>query len=335
MAKIPTTALVMHPLVQKEIMTAAHLDRLALVTHLLSPDAVSSFAMLGEEAADVDVLITSWGCPPLDTQALDLCPRLKLIAHMAGSVKGFIDDAAWRRGIRVVNAAAAGAIPVAQYTVAAILFANKQVFDLNRFYMDYRENRAPWTQEAPGLGNYGKTVGIVGASHVGRLVMQYLQPFNLKLLLYDPYVAPSEARSMGAMKMSLTEVLAKSDVVTLHAPLLEDTREMIGARELELMASGTTLINTAHGGLVDQQALQRELVGGRLKAVLDVTTPEVLPADSPLYELPNVFLTPNVSGSLGDEVRRYGDVIVAEVERFARGAALKHLIRRDHLPRLA
>ena len=162
-----------------------------------------------------------------------------------------------------------------------------------------------------------------------------MRPFDLKVLLYDPFVAPSEARAMGAMKMSLTEVLAKSDVVSLHAPLLEETRQMIGGRELALMATGSTLINTAHGNIVDQTALLEELTSGRLRAVLDVTSPEVPDSGSALFDLPNVFLTPNISGSLGAEVRRYGDVVVAEVERFSRGAALKHLIRRDHLSRLA
>lgn len=334
MAKIPTAALVMHPLVQREIMTADHVERIGRATHLLQAEAFESIDAMGDMAAEIDVLVTSWGCPAIDVDALDQCGKLKLIAHMAGSVKGFIDDAAWRRGIRITNAAAAGAVPVAEYTLAAILFANKHVFDLSRFYDEYRENRAPWTQEAPGLGNLDKTVGIIGASHVGRLVLEYLRPFDLKVLLYDPFVAPSDARAMGAMKMSLTEVLAKSDVVSLHAPLLEETRHMIGARELALMASGATLINTAHGDIVDQSALERELIGGRLRAVLDATSPEVPEPDSALFDLPNVFLTPNISGSLGAEVRRYGDVVVAEVERFSRGAALKHLIRRDHLSRL-
>ena len=110
----------MHPLVQQEIVTAEHLERLGRATHLLQGEAFGSFDALGELAADVDILITSWGCPPLDIAALDQCGKLKLIAHMAGSVKGFIDDAAWRRGIRVVNAAAAGAVPVAEFTLAAI-----------------------------------------------------------------------------------------------------------------------------------------------------------------------------------------------------------------------
>jgi phosphoglycerate dehydrogenase-like enzyme len=335
MAKIPTTALVMHPLVQDEILTPAHIERLARATRLLAPTAFTSVGELGELAEEVDVLITSWGCPAVDEAVLDRCRRLRLVAHMAGSVKGFIDDAAWRRGIRVVNAAAAGAVPVAEYTVAAILFANKRVFDLQRFYARHREQRPPWSREAPGLGNHDKTVGIIGASHVGRLVLEYLKTFDLRCLLYDPYVAPSDARTLGAMKMSLSEVLAKSDVVSLHAPLLEDTRAMIGPRELDLMRDGATLINTAQGELIDSDALLQVLQQGRINAVLDVTAPATLPRDSALYDLPNVFLTPSISGSLGTEVQRYGDVIVAEVERFARGAGLKHLVRRDHLSRLA
>ena len=110
---------------------------------------------------------------------------------------------------------------------------------------------------------------------------------------------------------------------------------MIGARELALMKDHGTLINTARGGLVEQSALLAELGKGRLFAVLDTTEPEVLPPDSPFYQLPNVFLTPHIAGSLGDETQRLTDYIVAEVERFGTGRALKHLVRREQLARLA
>ena len=143
------------------------------------------------------------------------------------------------------------------------------------------------------------------------------------------------SRDLGVTRVSLDELLTRSDVVSLHAPLLPETRHMLGARELALMAKGATLINTARGGLIDPQALEAELLQGRIFAFLDTTEPAVLPKDSPLYELPNVFLTPNITGSLGRETERLTDYIVAEVERFSRGAALKYLVRRDHLPRLA
>jgi phosphoglycerate dehydrogenase-like enzyme len=321
--------------VRDELIRPDHLQRLGSVTRLVSEETFRDFASLGDHLPRIEVLLTSWGCPPVDAAIIDQLPRLKLIAHLAGSVKGFLDDVVWRRGILVTNAVAANAKPVAEYTLAAILFANKQVIQLNRFYTRHRENRAPWTREAPGVGNYNKTVGIVGASHVGRLVIEYLRPFDLRVLLYDPYVTPLSSRELGATKVGLSELLSAADVVSLHAPLLKDTQHMIGARELALMRDNATLINTARGALVDPEALETELTRGRLFAILDTTEPDLLPADSRLYELPNVFLTPHIAGSLGNETQRLTDYIVAEVERFASARSLKHLVRREQLARLA
>lgn len=327
--------MVMHPVVRDELMRPDHLQRLKNVTRLISAEPFRSVGDLGDARESVEVLVTSWGCPRIDAEVLDQLPRLKMVAHMAGSVKGFIDDVVWRRGILVTNAVAANAVPVAEYTLAAILFANKGVFALNHFYGQYREDRAPWSREAPNAGNYRKAVGIIGASHVGRLVIEHLRRFDLDILLYDPFITPLASRDLGARKLGLAELLSESDVVSLHAPLLKDTAGMIGARELSLLRDGATLINTSRGGLVDAAALTEELVRGRLNAVLDTTTPEVLPADSPLFELPNVFLTPHIAGSLGTETQRLADFMVAEIERYVRGSALKFLVRREHLARLA
>ncbi len=325
----------MHPVVREELVRDDHLQRLERAVRLISTTPFRDPQEIGDDMAHTEVLITSWGCPRIDAEIIDRLPRLKLIAHIAGSVKGFLDDSVWRRGILVTNAVAANAVPVAEYTLGAILFANKQVFQLNRFYVDHHENRAPWSKEAPNVGNYGKTVGIVGASHVGQIVMDHLRRFDLQVLLYDPYVTPLASRDLGASKVGLSELVSRSDVVSLHAPLLSDTRHMIGARELALMRDGATLINTARGGLVDQEALVSELERGRLFAILDTTEPEVLPDESPLYTLPNVFLTPHIAGSLGNETQRLADYIVAEIERFAKGAALKHLVKREQLAHLA
>ena len=335
MAKAQVTAMVMHPVVRDELIRSDHMQRLGSATKLVSEEPFEDFTSMETILPQIEILVTSWGCPPVNAAIIDRMPRLKLIAHLAGSVKGFLDDVVWRRGILVTNAVAANAVPVAEYTVAAILFANKRVFQLNRFYVTHKENRAPWTREAPDVGNYQKTIGIVGASHVGRLVIEYLRPFDLRVLLCDPYVTPLACRQLGATKVGLSELMSASDVVSLHAPLLTDTRQMIGARELALMRNNATLINTARGALIDQAALEVELNRGRLFAVLDTTEPEVLPPDSAFYQLPNVFLTPHIAGSLGTETERLTDYIVAEVERFATARALKHLVRREHLARLA
>lgn len=335
MAKKLRTALVMHPVVRDELMRDEHIERLDQAVSLVSREPMRNLDALGWELSKVEVLVTSWGCPPIDAAVVERMPKLRLIAHLAGSVKGFLDDAVWRRGILVTNAVAANAVPVAEYTLAAILFANKRVFQLQRAYAQARENRAPWTREAADVGNYRKTVGIVGASHVGRLVIKLLRPFDFDVLLYDPYVPPLAARDMRVSKVTLAELLGRSDVVSLHAPLLPETQHMLRGRELALMKDGATLVNTARGALVEPNALEAELRRGRLFAVLDTTEPEVLPEDSPLYELPNVFLTPHIAGSLGRETERLTDYIVAEVERFSRGVSLKYLVRREQLPRLA
>ncbi|MEM7099593.1 MAG: hydroxyacid dehydrogenase [Pseudomonadota bacterium] len=335
MAKKPVTAMLMHPVVRDELFRPDHIDALTRVCSLVSDKPFKELDEFGDLLPQIEVLITSWGCPRIDDAVVEACPRLRLIAHLAGSVKGFIDDSVWRRGISVVNAVAANAVPVAEFTLAAILFSNKRVFQLNRFYVTHQENRAPWTREAPEVGNYDKTIGIVGASHVGRLVIDLLKHFDFKTLVYDPYITPLDARQFGAHKVGLAELLSQSDVVSLHAPLLSDTKHMIGAREFALMKDHATLINTARGGIVDQHALEAELAKGRLFAVLDTTEPDVLPRDNPLYRMPNVFLTPHIAGSLGTETERLTDYIVAELERYQRGQNLKFQVRREHIARLA
>jgi phosphoglycerate dehydrogenase-like enzyme len=135
--------------------------------------------------------------------------------------------------------------------------------------------------------------------------------------------------------MALDELLAASDVVSLHAPALLETHHQIDARRLALLRDGATLINTARGWLVDGAALERELASGRIDAVLDTTDPEVLPADSPLYEFPNVFLTPHVAGAMGTETQRMAALALDEIERFARGEPLRHAIRAEDLARIA
>jgi phosphoglycerate dehydrogenase-like enzyme len=335
MAQGPITALVMHPVVRDELLRSDHIDRLGRTCRLVSTDPFRDFDDLDTEARRVQVLITSWGSPRIDADALTRLPGLRLIAHLAGTVKGFIDECVWRQGIQVVNAVAANAVPVAEYTIGAILFANKQVLKLADFYRHHHENRAPWTREAPNVGNYRKCIGIIGASHVGRKVLDLLRAFDFKVLLYDPYISPLEARDLGSQKVSLSELLADADVISLHAPLLPETRQMLGAREFALMRDGATFINTARGGLVDQEAMIAELTSGRIDAVIDTTEPEVLPASSPLYRLPNVLLTPHIAGSLGTETQRLADHIIDEVERYARGQTLKHRVRFEELARLA
>ncbi len=311
------------------LFTPAAVDR--LTRHVdIDPHLVAETFDGVPDPAAVELLITSWGCPPLDAAALARMPGLKAVVHAAGSVKHHVTDACWDRGIRVSTAAAANAVPVAEYTLAAILFANKRVREIGGLY---REHRAAldWAAYYPGFGNYRRTIGLVGASLVGRRVLELLRPHDFDVLLADPHLDPAEARSMGARLVGLDEMLAVCDVVSLHAPALPETHHLLDARRLSLLRDGATLVNTGRGSLVDTDALTAEASSGRVHAILDVTEPEVLPATSPLYSLPNVLLTPHIAGSLGGELQRITRSALDEVERYCAGEEFAHAVTRAAL----
>ncbi|WP_460452521.1 hydroxyacid dehydrogenase [Alsobacter sp. SYSU BS001988] len=278
----------------------------------------------------VKFLITGWGCPCLDEDLLDRMPRLQFVAHTGSAVAPIVSPAFWSRGIRLSSAAAANAQPVAEYALAAILWANKQVLSSREYYRAMaRPERHPWT--APGSpGNFGPTVGIVGASRTGRHLIRLLSGFDINILLADPYADPAEFAGGPVSLVGLGAVAAQSDVISLHAPLTAETRGMIDAVFLTRMKAGATLINTGRGGLVDQEALVDALRAGRISAILDVTEPEPLPPESPLLKLPNVFVTPHVAGAAGRETQRLADLAVEEVARFSKGEPLAHEVTRRH-----
>jgi phosphoglycerate dehydrogenase-like enzyme len=332
----PRTVLAMTPAVRSALLGAAAVERLARIAEVDPQVLVTDFAAPGVAAplAAAEVLLTGWGCPPLDEAALERMPRLRAVVHAAGSVKGHVTDACWRRGIAVSSAAAANAVPVAEYTLAAILFSGKRVA---AHAHTLRTTRAPLGEQWPGAagGNYGATVGVVGASRIGRRVIELLRPFDFQVLLCDPYVSERQAAELGVRAVELDELARRSDVVTIHAPQLPQTRHMFDRRRLALMRDGATLINTARGSLVDTAALTEELVSGRLSAVLDVTEPEPLPPGSPLYELPNVLLTPHVAGAMGNELGRLADAALGELERYARGLPFAEPVDPEALGRSA
>ncbi len=306
------------PATMRRLTSLADLDPGFVADDFRTPRAV-------EALRETEVIVSCWGCPPLDEEVLARAPRLRAVIHAAGSVKHHITEACWQRGIDVTSAAWANALPVAEYTVAAVLLANKQILRLRE---DYRGRRAAhdWQAAYGRAGNYRRTVGVVGASRIGRRVLELLRAHDLELLLHDPYVGAEEAARLGARSVGLDELCAAGDVVSVHAPELPETRHLLDRRRLALMPTGATLVNTSRGSLVDQEALTEELVSGRLEAVLDVTVPEVLPPDSPLYDLPNVVLTPHVAGSLGTELHRMAAAAADELARYVDGRPFAHAV---------
>jgi phosphoglycerate dehydrogenase-like enzyme len=326
----------MHPELTRGLIAAEHLARLRRLCELPDCEPLAGFDDPRADGllARAEVLLTGWGCPELAPAVLARAPRLRLVAHAAGTVKNHVTPECFARGVRVSSAAAANAVPVAEYALAAILLAGKRAFRLQRLYAELRAGRL-WPREIPIPGNHARVIGIVGASRTGRRLVELLRPFDFRVLVHDPYLDAAGARDLGVEPVELDELLQRSDVVSLHAPELPETRGLLDARRLALMRDGAVLVNTARGALVDGDALVRELASGRIDAVLDVTEPEVLPPDSPLYELPNVFLTPHVAGAIGGEIARMVELALDEIERFVRGEPLAHEVRPEDWERIA
>ncbi|MBO8184601.1 hydroxyacid dehydrogenase [Streptomyces spirodelae] len=331
----PLAALAMDVRAADAVLKPAVRRRLAEVVELTEP-VLSDFTCqaAGRVLPQVELLITGWGCPPLDEAALARAPRLRAVAHTAGSVRGHLTPACWARGIEVSTAAAANAAPVAEYTLAMVLLANKRVLPVARAYQRQR-SRTDWLFPDPQLGNYRRTVGIVSASLIGRRVIELLAAHDLRVLLYDPYVDAARAAELGAAKVELAELFASSDVVSVHTPLLPETRGLVSGELLALLRDGGTLINTARGAVVDQEALTKELLDGRVHAVLDVTEPEVLPAGHPLWDCENALLTPHLAGSQGNELDRLAELTLDEVRRWAAGEGFAHAVHPERKELLA
>ncbi|MFJ2740856.1 hydroxyacid dehydrogenase [Streptomyces sp. NPDC087440] len=276
-------------------------------------------SVLGE----VEVLLTGWGAPVLDATLLGHAPRLRAVLVAAGSVRHLTTPAFWERGMPIVSAAAANAVPVAEFTLAHVLLGLKQVHRVAREVAGSR--RYPRDVAVPGA--YQSRVGLLGLGHIGRLVAAHLARFDVDVLATDPLATPEAARQAGVRLVGVEELFATCHVVSLHAPLLPETRGTVGAGLLDSLLPGATLINTARGALIDEPEAVRVLrARPDLTAVLDVTHPEPPAHDSPLFDLPNVVLTPHLGGATGAERARLGLLVLDELRRFVQGLPLQHAV---------
>ena len=273
---------------------------------------------------DIDVIFSGWGGPTLDDALLAALPNLKAVFYGAGSIKGIVTDAFWDKKIPITSSYAANAIPVAEFTLAQVLFSLKagwQCIMESRLHRRFRQPKVP--------GAYGSTVGLVSLGMIGRRVAQLLQPFDLHVIGFDPMISPERAGELQVGLCSLSQLFKQSDVVSLHTPWLKETENMIDGELIASMKPGATLINTSRGAIVNENEMI-EVLKQRpdIWAVLDVTHPEPPRPESPLWELPNVILTPHIAGSMDNECRRMGRVVVDELGRFINQEPLRFSISR-------
>lgn len=301
----------------RRMFDADQLARLHALTGLDPEHTVPALAAApDQELAEVEVLITGWGSSPVDAAALARMPRLRAIVHTAGTVRFVVADAVWERGdVLVTSATEANAVPVAEFTLAQILLAGKRSLAQEHRYRRTRRHRAALPEA--GLGNHGGVVGLIGASRIGALVAELLRPFDLEVLITDPFASAERITALGATKVEPRELYARSDVVSLHAPDVPSTQGMVSRELLALMRDGATFVNTARPALVDVDALRDEVVSGRLAAVLDVH--DDLAEDDPLWDAPLASITPHIAGSQGNELHRMGAAALEEVHRLVHG----------------
>jgi len=172
----------------------------------------------------------------------------------------------------------------------------------------------------------GRTVGVISLSRVGVLVARKLAALEANVIAYDPYAPDSTFAACRARKVTLEHLFEQATVVTVHAPVTNETKKMIGKDLLRRLPDGGLIVNTARGAIIDEQALAAELVCGRLRAALDVTDPEPPDKDSPLYGLPNVLITPHQAGQSLESLRRQGLVAVEDLRIALAGQKLAHAV---------
>lgn len=275
--------------------------------------------------AGADVAITGWGTPTLTEDLLAANPSLKLVAHTAGSIHRLVPHAAVYSGrIAVSHAAVHIAEAVSEFVIAQILMFLRTPHLLDQGLKDGGGWDLREIHPQRLLGS--QTVGIVGAGYVGRLVIGLLKAFGARVLVCDPLVDVARAATLGVERADLNTLFATCDIVSMHAPVLDETRHMVSAHQFALLRQGTLFVNSARSALVDEAALLAALLSGRFTAALDVFDNEPLPADSPFRTAPNLYIAPHAAGHTIDTHKRQGHTTIAEVRRYLAGEALQHRV---------
>lgn len=273
-----------------------------------------------EQLKQVEVIFSTWGMLPLDAgQIKTYFPSLRAVFYAAGSVQYFARPFL-ESGVRVFSAASANAVPVAEFSAAQIVLANKGFYQAGRLYQCQGMKAArDYTALVPG--NFGAKVGILGAGMIGRQVIRLLHSYRLELLVFDPFLPEEKAQELGVQKAELPQIFAECQTISNHLANNAQTRGMLGYPLFSLMKPGATFINTGRGAQVVEEGLIRALreEPGRT-AVLDVTDPEPVPEGHPFLSLPNVVLTPHIAGSMADELGRMGQYMRDAFQSYQQGA---------------
>jgi phosphoglycerate dehydrogenase-like enzyme len=282
-------------------------------------------AELARFAADLDVLVVCHGSPFVSGDVLAGAPGLSLLGELEGDRFSYhfsLDEAA-AGGLRVIDTSHASSWPTAEWALALALIGLRNAGALFRRIIAHQPAFPGGVRPRSGPGYDGaelggKRVGMIGFGHLGRRLTELLRPFQADILAFDPYVPRELASAYGVAFGPLPAVMER-DIVFSLVPLTPGTTRMIGAKELDLLRPGSVFVNVSRGAVVDSDALLARLRHGDVIACLDVFDPDPVPVDSPIVDLPNVFLSPHVAGVTEESRRRFFELMVAEIIRHLDG----------------
>ena len=264
-------------------------------------------------ASDADFLILFPG--DLEEAVLRAAERLKLVQLVSAGFDRMPLELLSELEIPLANNGGTNSIDVAEHTLALILSVYRRLTE-----MDRNVRNQGWKDIDSGMTTFtvhGKTVGIVGLGHIGKEVARRLVPFQANVIYFDPFPVPAAAeRDLQVERVSLGELLERSDIVTLHVPLNDQTRHLIGPEALTRMKSSAILVNTCRGPVVDEDALIDALNSGKIQAAgLDVLKDEPTDPGNPILQLDNVILSPHIAGVTYDTWQRRGIFIFKNLQR--------------------
>lgn len=324
----PIVLAAIQPDSRKSVFTAEAEARLAEVAEVVNLGMAGRFGAdeLAAALPGAQGVLTCWGTPKITAVMARQAKDLKVIAHAAGSLRGVIEKEVLALGMQVTSQAGAIAMPVAEYTIGLILAGVRLVWRQDRLIQASHDWKASYPPEGLCWEVAGRTIGVISLSRVGWLVAKKLTALDAKVIAYDPYAQESVFRSCGAQGIGLEGLFDQASVVTVHAPVTRETDKMVTADLLRRLPDGALIVNTARGVLFDPQALEAELVNGRLRAAIDVAEPEPLPKDSRLYGLQNVLITPHQAGLSIEARRRQGLGAVDDVVQVLAGQRLAQAV---------
>ena len=249
----------------------------------------------------------------VDGAALAAAPRLRVVGRLGVGLDNIDTEACAARDIKVIPATGANAQAVAEYVITMALVLLRGAYGVTA---DVAAGRWPRTALSEGREIADKTLGLIGFGSIGRRVASLAYAVGMRVIAHDPLIPAADRiwRDAGIERRELDDVLAESDIISLHIPLTDGTRGLIGAAQLQRMKRGSILVNTARGGIVDEAALAAVLMEKHLAgAAVDVFDREPLPAGSPLAGVPNLILTPHVAGLTAESNARVSRMIASRV----------------------